>query len=155
MSNRIDERLQELGIKLPKATPPVANYAPYTKTGNLVFISGQVPLLKGEIQYPGKLGKDVSIKHAQIASRLCGMNIIAQLKIACGGDLSRVTQVIKLNGYVNGTPDFTDQAMVINGASDLMFEVFQDIGKHARAAVGCVALPLGAAVEVDAIFEVS
>ncbi|MEE3000216.1 MAG: RidA family protein [Pseudomonadota bacterium] len=155
MSNRIDERLQELGIKLPKATPPVANYAPYTKTGNLVFISGQVPLLKGEIQYPGKLGKDVSIEHAQIASRLCGMNIIAQLKIACGGDLSRVTQVIKLNGYVNGTPDFTDQAMVINGASDLMFEVFQDIGKHARAAVGCVALPLGAAVEVDAIFEVS
>ncbi|MBT3990765.1 MAG: RidA family protein [Rhodospirillaceae bacterium] len=155
MAGTIDARLAELGIELPEAAAPVANYVPYTVTGNLVFVSGQVPIAKGEIQYSGKLGEDVSIEDGQKAARLCGMNLIAQLKAACGGDLDRVTQVIKLGGFVNGTPDFTDQALVINGTSDLMVEVFQDKGKHARAAVGCIALPLGSAVEVDAVFEIA
>lgn len=155
MSGTIDARLQELGIELPEAAATVANYVPYTITGNLVFVSGQLPVKEGEIQYPGKLGDTVSIEDAQKAARLCGLNLLAQLKAACGGDLDRVSQVIKLGGFVNGTPDFTDQALVINGTSDLMFEIFQDKGRHARAAVGCIALPLGAAVEVDAIFEIA
>ena len=155
MSNKINARLQKLGIELPEAPAPVANYVPYITTDNLVFISGQIPFLEGEIKYPGKLGENISVADAQKAARLCGINLLAQLKNACGGDLDRVIQVIKLIGFVNGTPDFTDQALVVNGASDLMFEVFQENGKHARAAVGCIALPLGAAVEVDAIFEIS
>jgi enamine deaminase RidA (YjgF/YER057c/UK114 family) len=154
MSHVIDERLQHLGIELPEASMPVANYVPYTITGNLVFISGQIPFVKGEIQYSGKLGANISIADAQKAARLCGLNLLSQLKEACDGNLDRVVQVVKLNGFVNGTPDFTDQALVINGTSDLMFEVFKDKGKHARAAVGCVALPLGSSVEVDAIFEI-
>ena len=155
MANKITARLQKLGIELPQAAAPVANYVPYVITGNLVFISGQIPFFNGEIQYIGKLGENISIEDAQKASRLCGINLIAQLKNACDGDLDRVIQVVKLNGFVNGTPDFTDQALVINGTSDLMYEVFQENGTHARAAVGCIALPLGAAVEVDAVFEIS
>lgn len=155
MAGTIDAQLQELGIELPVAAAPVANYVPFTITGNLVFVSGQIPFVDGEIQYPGRLGEDVSVEDGQKAARLCGLNIIAQVKAACGGDLDRVSQVIKLSGYVNGTPDFTDQALIINGTSDLMFEVFQDKGKHARAAVGCITLPLGAAVEVDAVFEIA
>ena len=155
MSNKINARLQKLGIELPEAPAPVANYVPYIITDNLVFISGQIPFLEGELKYPGKLGENISVSDAQKAARICGINLLAQLKNACSGDLDRVIQAIKLNGFVNGTPDFTDQALVINGTSDLMFEVFQENGKHARAAVGCIALPLGAAVEVDAIFEIS
>ena len=155
MTNKVNIRLQALGIDLPNAVAPVANYVPYVITGKLVFISGQIPFLDGEIQYPGRLGENISVIEAQKAARLCGINLIAQLKNACEGDLDRLVQVIKLNGFVNGTPSFTDQAMVINGTSDLMFEVFADKGRHARAAIGCSALPLGAAVEVDAIFEIS
>jgi len=155
MTNKVNIRLQALGIDLPKAVAPVANYVPYVITDKLVFISGQIPFLDGEIQYPGRLGENISVIEAQKAARLCGINLIAQLKNACEGDLDRLVQVIKLNGFVNGTPSFTDQAMVINGTSDLMFEVFADKGRHARAAIGCSALPLGAAVEVDAIFEIS
>ena len=155
MKNKVNIRLQALGIDLPKAVAPVANYVPYVITDKLVFISGQIPFLDGEIQYPGRLGENISVIEAQKAARLCGINLIAQLKNACEGDLDRLVQVVKLNGFVNGTPSFTDQAMVINGTSALMFEVFADKGRHARAAIGCSALPLGAAVEVDAIFEIS
>ena len=155
MTNKVNIRLQALGIDLPKAVAPVANYVPYVITDKLVFISGQIPFLDGEIQYPGRLGENISVIEAQKAARLCGINLIAQLKNACEGDLDRLVQVVKLNGFVNGTPSFTDQAIVINGTSDLMFEVFADKGRHARAAIGCSALPLGAAVEVDAIFEIS
>jgi len=155
MSGSIDARLKELGIDLPEAAAPVANYVPYTITGNLVFVSGQLPMANGELNHRGRLGDDVSVEDAQIAARMCGLNLLAQLKAACSGDLDRVTQVIKLGGFVNGTPEFTDQALVINGTSDLMVEVFEGKGKHARAAVGCVALPLGAAVEVDGIFEIA
>ena len=155
MTSKINNRLKTLGIVLPEAAAPVANYAPYTITNNLVFISGQIPFVDGKIKYPGRLGENITITEAQEAARLCGINLIAQLNNACGGNLDRLTQVVKITGFVSSTPDFTDQAIVINGTSDLMFEVFENKGKHARAAIGCSALPLGAAVEVDAIFEIS
>ena len=155
MTNRINARLDELSIDLPEAAAPVANYVPYVITGNLVFISGQIPFLDGVLQYIGKLGDNVSIADAQKAAQLCGVNILAQLKNACDGDLDRVIQAVKIIGFVNGTPDFSDQALVLNGTSDLIFEVFEEKGKHARAAVGCVGLPLGSSVEVDAIFEIA
>ena len=143
MTTKIIARLEKLKIELPEAAAPVANYVPYVITGNLVFISGQIPFLNGKIQYIGKLGENIAIAEVQKAARLCGVNLLSQLKNACSGDLDRVTQVIKINGFVSGTPDFTDQALVINGTSDLMFEVFQEKGKHARAAVSTNSLPLG------------
>jgi enamine deaminase RidA (YjgF/YER057c/UK114 family) len=155
MAGEIDARLQELGIELPQAAAAVANYVPYVVTGNLVFVSGQVTIENGEFKYQGKLGSDLSAEQGQEAARLCALNIIAQLKEACGGDLDRVRRIVKLGGFVNSTPDFKDQPKVINGASDLMVEVFGDKGRHARAAVSAGALPAGVAVEVDAIAEIA
>lgn len=155
MSGRIDGRLKELGIELAQPTAPVANYVPYTVSGNLVVVSGQVTLWGGKVEYVGKLGRDVSVEDGQKAARLCALNILTHLKGACGGDLDRVKRVVRLGGFVNCTPDFTDQPQVVNGASNLMVEVFGDAGKHARAAVGVVSLPLGVAVEVEAMFEIA
>lgn len=155
MAGGIDARLEELGIELPQAAAAVANYLPYVVTGKLVFVSGQVTIENGELKYQGKLGSDLSVEQGQEAARLCALNIIAQLKQACGGDLDRVRRIVKLGGFVNSTPDFKDQPKVINGASDLMVEVFGDKGKHARAAVSAGALPVGVAVEVDAVAEIA
>jgi enamine deaminase RidA (YjgF/YER057c/UK114 family) len=155
MSGKIDARLRELGIELPQPTAPVANYVPYTVSGNLVVVSGQVTLWGGKVEYVGKLGRDISIEDGQKAARLCALNILTHLKSACGGDLDRVKRVVRLGGFVNCMPDFTDQPQVVNGASNLMVEVFGDAGKHARAAVGVVSLPLGVAVEVEAMFEIA
>ncbi len=155
MAGEIDARLEELGIELPQAAAAVANYVPYVVTGNMVFVSGQVTIENGEFKYQGKLGSDLSAEQGQEAARLCALNIIAQLKEACGGDLDRVRRIVKLGGFVNSTPDFKDQPKVINGASDLMVEVFGDKGRHARAAVSAGALPAGVAVEVDAIAEIA
>ena len=155
MAGEIDARLEELGIELPQAAAAVANYVPYVVTGNMVFVSGQVTIDNGELKYQGKLGSDLSVEQGQEAARLCALNIIAQLKQACGGDLDRVQRIVKLGGFVNSTPDFTDQPKVINGASDLMVEVFGDKGKHARAAVSAGALPVGVSVEVDAVAEIA
>jgi len=155
MAGGIDARLEELGIELPQAAAAVANYVPYVVTGKLVFVSGQVTIENGELKYQGKLGSDLSVEQGQEAARLCALNIIAQLKQACGGDLDRVRRIVKLGGFVNSTPDFKDQPKVINGASDLMVEVFGDKGKHARAAVSAGALPVGVAVEVDAVAEIA
>ena len=155
MAGEIDARLEELGIELPQAAAAVANYVPYVVTGNMVFVSGQVTIDNGELKYQGKLGSDLSVEQGQEAARLCALNIIAQLKEACGGDLDRVRRIVKLGGFVNSTPDFKDQPKVINGASDLMVEVFGDKGRHARAAVSAGALPAGVAVEVDAIAEIA
>jgi enamine deaminase RidA (YjgF/YER057c/UK114 family) len=154
MAGRIDARLKELGIELPEAAAPVANYVGYVISGNLVFVSGQVTLKDGKFLYIGKLGDTVSLEEGQAAARLCAVNIIAQLKAACGGDLDRVKRIVKLGGFVNSTPSFADQPKVINGASDLMVEVFGDKGRHARAAVSAGALPLQVAVEVDAVAEI-
>ena len=151
----IETRLAELGIELPGAAAPAANYAPFVKTGNLVFVSGQIPVLNGELIHLGCLGDDMTVEQGYQAARLCGLNLIAQARQACGGDLDRVRRVVKLGGFVCCTAKFTDHPKVINGASDLMVEVFgPGIGAHARAAVGCPSLPLGVAVEVDGVFEV-
>ena len=155
MAGEVDARLRELGIEIKEPAAPVANYVGYVKTGDLVFVSGQVTLKDGQIQYQGKLGADISLEDGQAAARLCAINIVAQLKAACGGDLDRVQRIVKLGGFVNSTPEFTDQPKVINGASDLMVEVFGDKGRHARAAVSAGSLPLGVAVEVDAVVEIS
>lgn len=154
MAGRIDQRLAELKIELPQAAAPVANYVPAVTAGNLVFISGQVTVWNGEFKYVGKLGRDFSVEEGQAAARLCGLNILAQLKAALNGDLDRVTRCVKLGVFVNSADDFTDQPKVANGVSDLMVEVLGDAGKHARFAVGTNALPLNVAVEVDAVFEV-
>jgi enamine deaminase RidA (YjgF/YER057c/UK114 family) len=154
MAGAIEGRLAELGIEVPEAAAPVANYVGWVKSGNLVFVSGQVTLKDGQFLYIGKLGGGMSLEEGQAAARLCGVNIIAQLKAACDGDLDRVKRIVRLGGFVNSTPDFTDQPKVINGCSDLMVEVFGDKGRHARAAVSASSLPLGVAVEVDAIAEI-
>lgn len=154
MSATIDARLAELGITLPAAAAPAANYVPYVITGNLVVISGQITMESGELKYLGTVGDDIDTDTAYQAARLCGLNLIAQLKEACDGNLDRVVRVVRLGGFVNCTPDFVDHPKVINGASDLMAEVFGHVGKHARAAVGAPSLPLGVSVEVDGIFEI-
>jgi enamine deaminase RidA (YjgF/YER057c/UK114 family) len=151
----INDKLLTLGITLPEPAKPVANYVGYVLSGNLVFISGQVPLAGGKVLHPGQLGKDVSPDAGREAARQCAINLIAHLKDACGGDLGRVKRVVKLTGFVACTPEFTGHPGVINGASDLMAEVFGDAGKHARAAVGVASLPLGASVEVEAIVEIA
>jgi len=147
-----DQKLASLQIILPVPPQAVANYVPYVIAGNLVIISGQLPLKKGAVAFKGKVGQDLSLEEGQAAARLCAINILTQLKEACGGDLARVKRCVRLGGFVNCGTDFTDHPKVINGASDLMADVFGDIGRHARAAVGVNALPLGSAVEVEATF---
>ena len=155
MAGKIDIKLSELAIQLPQAATPVGNYVAYVVTGNLVFVSGQLPLVGGELKYKGKLGENVSLEDGQQAARACALNLVAQLRSACSGDLDRVRRVVKLGGFVASSGDFTKQAAVVNGASDLMVQIFGDAGKHARAAVSCPTLPLGAAVEIDAVFEIA
>jgi enamine deaminase RidA (YjgF/YER057c/UK114 family) len=155
MPGRIEARLADLTIELPSAAPPAANYVPYVQSGSLIFVAGQICQWNGERRYLGKLGREFDVEQGQLAARLCGLNILAHLRQALHGDLDRVTRCVRLGGFVNCTPEFTDQPLVVNGASNLMVEVFHDMGKHARAAVGVNALPGGVAVEVDAIFEVT
>ncbi len=149
----IHARLKKLGITLPKAAAPVANYLPYVLTGNLLVVSGQIAFgEKGLVR--GCLGRTMDVAAGQQAARLCALNLIAQANAALDGDLDRINRVVRLGGFVNAHADFEDIPHVINGASDLMVEVFGDVGRHARAAVACPNLPLGSAVEVDAMFEV-
>jgi enamine deaminase RidA (YjgF/YER057c/UK114 family) len=150
----IDKRLAELGIVLPKPAQPVATYVPWVRTGNLVYISGQGAMKDGKLQYTGRVGDTVSIEDAVASARLTAINVITHLRDACGGDLDRVKRIVKLLGLVNCTPTFGDHPKVINGASDLMVEVFGDKGRHARSAVGAPSLPFGLSVEVEAIAEI-
>lgn len=154
MVGKIEARLTELGITLPEGSVPQANYVPYTTSENLVFISGQVSKLGDEL-ITGKLGADVNIETGQRAARACALNLMSHLKSACGGDLDRMKRCLKLGGFVQGTPDFTNAPMVMNGASDLMVDVFGEAGRHARFAVAVACLPLDSAVEVDAVFEIA
>ncbi|ALL13726.1 RidA family protein [Caulobacter henricii] len=151
--SKIEDRLNELGLVLPQPVAPVANYVPFVRSGSLIHISGQISLdASGGIK--GTVGVDVDLETAQGAARLCGINLLAQMKAACDGDLDRVVRVVKLGGFVQAGPDFIDIPKVINGCSDLMVEVFGDAGRHARSAVGVYRLPLGFAVEVDAVVEI-
>jgi enamine deaminase RidA (YjgF/YER057c/UK114 family) len=150
----INEKIESLGIKIPQASAPVANYVGFVKSGNQIIISGQLPLEDGKIKYVGKVGGDVSVEDATEAAKLCAINIIAQLNLALDNDLEKIKKCVKLGIFVNAIPEFTDHPKVANGASDLIVEIFQEKGKHARAATGAGSLPLGAAVEIDAIFEI-
>ncbi len=147
-----ETRLGELGIELPAPMGAVANYVPFVITGNVLFVSGQVSVMDGALM-KGRLGEDLELSAGQHAARACGINLIAQCKAAVG-ELSRIRRVVKLGGFVNAAPDFTDIPQVINGCSDLMVEVFGEAGRHARSAVACPVLPLGVAVEVDGVFEI-
>jgi enamine deaminase RidA (YjgF/YER057c/UK114 family) len=152
--SKIEARLNALGVVLPQPVAPVANYVPFVRSGNLVHISGQISLdASGGIK--GTVGVDVDLETAQAAARLCGINLLAQMKAACDGDLDRVVRVVKLGGFVQAGADFIDIPKVVNGCSDLMVEVLGDAGRHARSAVGVYRLPLGFAVEVDAVVEIS
>lgn len=150
----IESKLKELGFTLPESVPPLFNYVPYVTAGNIVFVAGQVPI-GGTHEYKGKVGDDISIEDAQRAAEQCALNILTQVRDAVGGDWSRVVRCVKLGGFVNCHPDFYDMSLVINGASDLMVAALgEEIGKHARFAVGAPALPANFAVEIDAVFEI-
>ena len=152
---RIDARLTELGLTLPSAMPPMANYVPWTRSGALVIVSGQVPAQDGTIVATGMLGTDLGIEQGQAAARLCFLNVLTHLRTACDGDLDRVVRVLRLGGFVTAPAGFTQHAQVMNGASDLAVAVFGDAGRHARSTIGVSGLPGNAAVEVEGMFEVA
>ncbi len=149
----IDQRLAELGVTLPDAPAPAANYVPFVITGNLVHVSGQISQDAGGL-IKGRLGADLDVAAGAAAAQRCAISLLAQLRNAVGGDWSRVVRAVKLTGFVNSTPDFTEQPKVINGASDFLVAVLGDAGRHARSAVSAASLPLGVAVEIEGIFEI-
>jgi enamine deaminase RidA (YjgF/YER057c/UK114 family) len=154
MTLNLKARLKELDIDLPESAPkPGANFLPVKRVGNLLYVSGQVPVRDGVDQYVGKVGRDVTIEEGQAAARLCAVNMLAQVNRAVDGDFSRIAGCVRLGGFVNAAEDFTEHPKVINGASDLMVAVLGDAGRHTRAAVGCISLPRGVAVELEGIFE--
>lgn len=150
---KIEEHLQELGIVLPKANPPAAVYCPGVQAGNLVFTAGQTPKIDGKLQYTGKLGQDLTVEDGQAAARLCILSCLAILKDTVGS-LDRVERIVKLTGFVNSAPAFTKQSQVIDGASQLLYDIFGPAGAHARSAVGCVSLPGNACCEIELIAAV-
>ncbi len=149
----ITERLSELGVTLPDAPAPAANYVPYVQVGNIVYVSGQISSGQDGLII-GKLGADMTVEAGAAAAKNCAISLLAQVKAACGGDIERLVRVIKLTGFVNSTADFTDQPNVINGCSDFLVEALDDRGRHARSAVSAPSLPLGVAVEIEGIFEI-
>ena len=154
MRNPIEDRLAAMGETLPDAPAPAANYVPYVQSGKLLFVSGQIAK-EGDTLHIGTLGRDMDVAGGQRAARVCALNLLAQVRAACDGDLMRLKRVVRLGGFVNCTSDFTDHPAVINGASDFFGDVLGDAGRHARAAVGCPSLPFGVAVEIDGVFELS
>ncbi len=155
MTSKVEERLRVIGITIPDAPSPAANYLPFTRTGNLVFVSGQIPFVDGKLEVTGTVGKDASVEDAQGQAKICAVNLLAQMKVACDGDLDRVIRVIKLGAFVASANNFFNQPIVVNAASDLMVEAFGEAGRHARFAVGTNALPLNCLVEIDGVFEIS
>ena len=153
MSGTIEARLAELGVTLPDAPAPAANYVPCVQVGDTVYVSGQISSRPSGL-ITGKLGADMSLEDGATAARSCAISLLAQVRAACNGDLDRLVRVVKLTGFVNSTADFTDQPKVINGASDFLVEALGDAGRHARAAVSAVSLPLGVAVEIEGIFQI-
>ena len=155
MPGRIELKLAELGITLPRPMAPIANYVPYAVTGKLVVVSGQVPAVDGRIAVTGKVGAGLSLDQGREAARLCFINVLVHLKAACGGDLDRVRRVVRLGGFVASPPEFTSHAQVMNGASDLAVAVFGEAGRHARTTIGVPSLPADAAVEVEGMFRIA
>ncbi|MFN3700843.1 MAG: RidA family protein [Alphaproteobacteria bacterium] len=149
----IHKQLSELGLSLPKAAAPAANYVPYVISGKHIYVAGQIPFLNGEKMHMGRLGDGLEIEDGRAAAQACALNILGQVDAAIGGDWSKIKRCVKLGAFVNCTPAFTDHPAVVNGASDLMVAVLGEAGKHARFAVGAPSLPLGVAVEIDALFE--
>lgn len=154
MAGKIETRLAELGITLPSPFGPIANYVPFVQTGRLVVVSGQLPARDGRVAYTGKISQGMSINDGQDAARLCFINVLAHLQAACGGNLDRVRQVVRLGGFIAAPADFTAHAQVMNGASDLAVAVFGDAGRHARTTIGVPSLPADALVEVEGLFEI-
>jgi enamine deaminase RidA (YjgF/YER057c/UK114 family) len=154
MAGQVEARLQQLRVDLPQAPTALANYVPYVHIGNLLYVSGQLCQWNGKQQITGRLGVDLSLDAGQQAARLCGLNLLAQARAAIG-DLDRIRRCVRINGFVACAPEFTQQPQVINGCSDLLVDVLGDAGRHTRIAVGVAALPGGAAVEIDAIFEIA
>ena len=150
----IEKRLEELSIKIPEFVAPAANYLPYVKSGNQIFISGQLPAQNGKMAFVGKVGKDIDVAQAKEAAKICAINLIAVLKAACDGDLNKVKKCVKLGIFINAVDDFANHPEIGNGASDLMVEIFQEKGKHARFAMGAGSLPFNVPVEIDAVFEI-
>lgn len=151
--SQFEKKLAEMGVSLPAAPAPAANYVPYVQAGDMLYVSGQIA--KGEAGLiTGKLGADMDVAAGAVAARACAIALLAQVKAACGGDLDRLVRVVKLTGFVNSTPDFTEQPQVINGASDFLGAALGAAGKHARAAVSATSLPFGVAVEIDGVFEI-
>lgn len=155
MAGKIEAKLKELGIALPPAAKPIANYVPFTVSGKLVVVSGQIPLKDGKVAFTGKLGEGISVEQGQESCRICFVNVLSQLREAAGGDLDRVKQVLRLGGFIASVPGFTQQAQVMNGASDLCVAVFGDAGRHARTTIGVPVLPGDAATEVEALVELA
>jgi enamine deaminase RidA (YjgF/YER057c/UK114 family) len=149
-----EDKIKELGLQLPQASKPIANYVKYVRTGNLIFLAGHGPTKADGTNIIGKVGKDLTIEQGYEAAKVTALSLIATLKDALGGDLRKVKRIVKVNGYVNCLPDFTEQPKVINGCSDLLVQIFGDKGKHARAAMGMVALPMNIAVEIEMVVEV-
>jgi enamine deaminase RidA (YjgF/YER057c/UK114 family) len=155
MAGKIDAKLAELGITLPTPPAPVASYVPYVISGKMVFTSGQITMAPDGMKYVGIVGKDISLEDGKAAARLCAINVLAQVKAACDGDLDKVKRCVKVTAFVNAVPAFTQHPEIANGASDFFVEVLGDAGKHARAAVGAGSLPRNVACEVEAIFELA
>jgi len=151
----IAARLAELGITLPAPTAPLANYVPFTTSGNIVVVSGQLPMHDGKLLCTGKLGANVSVEQATAAARQCLINVLVHLQKASGGDLDRVTKVLRLGGFIACVPEFTQHALVMNGASDLAVQIFGEVGRHARSTIGVPSLPADSPVEVEGMFEIS
>jgi len=153
-SSHIEEKLRQLGIRLPDLSPPAANYVPFTLHGGVVYLAGQIPFENGQLRYSGAVGADLTLEDGYQAARLCGINLLANLRLACSSDLGRVKRCLRVGGYVNSAPKFFDQANVVNGCSDLFRDVLGEAGRHARSAISSTPLPFNAAVEVDAIFAI-
>ncbi|MFK7876103.1 MAG: RidA family protein [Paracoccaceae bacterium] len=149
----ISKILTAQGVEIPDASAPAANYVPYVQSGNLVFVSGQIPM-NADGLVTGKVGEDASIEDGVAAAKLCALSLLSQVKAACDGDIDRLRRVVKLTGFVNSTPDFTDQPKVINGASDFLVQALGDVGRHSRSAVSAAALPFNVTVEIEGIFEI-
>ncbi|MEM6637604.1 MAG: RidA family protein [Pseudomonadota bacterium] len=153
MVDNLETKLAEMGVVLPDAAAPAANYIPFVQVGETLYVSGQISMKDGKL-VTGKCGQDLDVAAGAEAAKLCGISLLAQVKAACGGDLSRLVRVVKLTGFVNSTPEFADQPKVINGCSDFLVAALGDAGRHARSAVSAGALPLGVAVEIEGIFQI-